>query len=227
MAPMMGRFVLVLVLALAAGCGKVGDKPPGVDGPPGGEDAPGADAGTDACVPTVRVSVQFTATNIYGSGTSTLDQILNHPNGYVLTVPMWTEERGIDSIGPVSAFKTAIKASAPYVMDYSGQDRTFLNSEVGQYLTVGGAFRQSVFDLSDDKSVFLYVLPTATNLHPYMDTRCSNAPFTTDPTSNFPILKSFTATGCSVTFFDFRPNVQRNVVAMGNSTFELTYQPCQ
>jgi hypothetical protein len=214
---------LLLVIAVIAGCGEVSDQPPRVDGPPGGGDGPPT---PDACVPTVRIAVQFTATNLYGSSPSTLDRILNHPNGFILTVPTWTEERGIDSIGPTSSFKTAIKAMTPYQIDYTGQDEAFLDMEVGQFLTVGGAFRQSVFDLSDDKSVFLYVLPTATNLHPYMDVRCNDAPFTTDPQTNFPILKSFTATGCSVTFFDQRPMGGRNVVAMSNTTFELTYQTC-
>ncbi|HWU86949.1 MAG TPA: hypothetical protein VN253_06725 [Kofleriaceae bacterium] len=191
----------------------------------GGDGAPAVDAAPDACVPKVRIAVQFTATNIYGSGSSSLDVMLNHPNGFVLTVPMWTEERGIDSIGPMTSFKTAIKGT--YAMDYTGQDEALLDSQVGAFLTVGGAFRQSVIDLSDNKSIFLYALPAQTTMHPYMDTRCNNAPFTTDAQSNFPVPKSFTATGCSVTFFDFRAPTQRNVVAQANSTLELTYQSCQ
>ncbi len=218
---------LLLVIAVLAGCGKVNSPNPGTDGPPGGGDGPPADAAPDACVPTVRVAVQFTATNLYGTNPSTLDRILNHPNGFILTVPAWTEERGIDNIGPTSSFKTAVKATMPYRMDYTGQDEAFLDMEVGAFLSVGGAFRQSVFDLSDDKSVFFYVLPTQTNIHPYMDVRCNNAPFTTDPQTNFPILKSFTAAGCSVTFFDQRPMGGRNVVAQQNAMFELTYQTCQ
>ncbi len=221
---MMGRPLLV-ILALA-GCGQVNNPNPGTDGPPGG-DAQQADAAPpDGCVATTRVAVQFMATQIVGSGQSTLDVLLNHPNGFILTVPMWTEERGIENIGPTTQFKTAIKATMPYQMNYTGQDEAFLDSEVGQFLTRGLAFRDSVFDLSDNKSVFLYVLPMQTQQHPYMDVRCNNAPFMTDPMSNFPILKTFTATGCSVTFFDFRPGVQRNVIAQQNATFELTYQPC-
>lgn len=219
---MMGR--LLLVIAVSAACGKVGDKP-GVDGRSGGgDDAPPA---PDACVPRTRIAVQFTATNLYGNNPSTLDKILNHPNGFILEVPMWIEERGIESFGGTSQFKTAVKASAPYTIDFTGQDEAFLDTEVGAFLTVGGAFRQSVLDLSDDKSVFLYVLPTQTNIHPYMDVRCNNAPFTTDPSSNFPVLKSFTATGCSLTFFDQRPTGGRNVVAQQNVTFELTYETCK
>lgn len=218
---MMGRLsCVVVVLLAAAACGKVND--PGVTG-----DAPGTpiDAAPDACVPRVRIGVQFMATKIVGSGSSTLDTLLNHPNGFILTVPTWTEERGIDNITPTSSFKTAIKGT--YMMDYTGQDGAFLDTEIGQFLTVGGAFRQSVIDLSDNKSVFLYVLPAQTNQHPYMDVRCNNAPFTTDPQSNFPVLKTFTATGCSVTFFDFRPGTQRNVIAEQNTTVELGYQSCQ
>ncbi len=215
---------LLLVIAMAAGCGKVSDKP-GVDARPGGgDDAPLV---PDACVPRTRVAVQFTATNLYGNNPSTLDKILNHPNGFILDVPMWTEERGIDSFGSTSQFKTAVKATMPYKIDFTGQDEAFLDSEVGAFLTVGGAFRQSVLDLADNKSVFLYVLPVQTNIHPYMDVRCNNAPFTTDPQSNFPILKSFSAAGCSLTLFDQRPTGGRNVVAQQNVTFELSYEPCK
>jgi hypothetical protein len=222
---MMGRLLTVFsVVSLAAGCGKVSD-PGAVDASNGGDGQPAADAAPDACVKQVRISVQFMATNIVGSGSSTLDTLLNHPNGFIVTMPMWTEERGIDSIGPSTAFKTAIKGT--YMMDYTGQDGAFLDTEVGQFLSVGGAFRQSVIDLSDNKSIFLYVLPTQTNAHPYMDARCNNAPFETDPQSNFPVLKSFTATACSVTFFDFRPGTQRNVIAQQNSKLELLYEDCQ
>lgn len=223
---MMGRLLPVLPgVVLAAACGKVGD-PNAIDAPNGGGDGPpAADAGPDACVKQVRISVQFMATNIAGTGSSTLDTLLNHPNGFIVTVPMWTEERGIDNSGPTSAFKTAIKGT--YMMDYTGQDGAFLDTEVGQFLSVGGAFRQSVIDLSDNKSVFLYVLPTQTTQHPYMDTRCNNAPFETDPQSNFPLLKSFTATSCTVIFFDSRPGTQRNVIAQQNSKLELSYQSCQ
>jgi hypothetical protein len=220
---MTGR--LLFVLAVMAGCGKVSDKPaadgPGGDGPPG-------DATPDACVPTVRVAVQFTATNLNGNNPSTLDKILNFPNGFVLTVPTWVEERGIESFGGTQPqFKTAIKATTPYTIDYTGHDEALLDSEVGAFLTVGGAFRQSVFDLADNKSIFLYLLPVQPNQHPYMDVRCNGAPFTTDPQTNFPILKSFTATGCNLTFFDQRPTGGRNIVATQNVTFDLTYQPCR
>ena len=219
---MMGRLLLVVVFATAA-CGKVND-PGAIDASGGGDGAPAVDAAPDACVPGVRISVQFMITKIVGTGSSTLDVMLNHPNGFIVTLPTWTEERGIDSFpGGPSDFKTAIKGT--YAMDYTGQDGTFLDTEMGQFLSVGGAFRQSVIDLSDSKSIFLYVLPTQTSAHPYMDTRCNNAPFMTDG-SNFPVLKSFTATNCSVTFFDFRPGVQRNVIAEQNSTLELTYQSC-
>jgi len=222
---MMGRLSAVLVLVSLVACGKVND-PNVIDAPGGGDGPPAVDAAPDACVPRTRISVQFMATNIFGSGTSTLDVMLNHPNGFILNVPTWTEERGIDSIGGQTEFKTAVKTAA-FTMDYTGQDEALLDSQVGAFLSVGGAFRQSVIDLADDKSIFLYVLPTQTNVHPYMDTRCNNAPFMVDASSNFPVLSSFTATNCSVTFFDFRPGVQRNVVAQGNSTLELTYENCQ
>ena len=223
---MMGRLAFVVAVVAIAACGKVND-PNVIDAPGGGGDGPPAvDAAPDACVPGVRISVQFMVTSIVGTGTTSLAVMLNHPNGFIITVPTWTEERGIDSFpGGPSDFKTAIKGT--YAMDYTGQDGAFLDTEMGQFLSVGGAFRQSMIDLSDDKSIFLYVLPTQTNVHPYMDTRCNNAPFMVDASSNFPVLKDFTATNCSVTFFDFRPGIQRNVIAQQNSTLEFKYQSCQ
>jgi len=226
------RLVYLLSLGLAA-CGEVNTDPidaPGSNGDGGGTgtdgasiDGPDIDAPTDACVPFIGVTAQFTATNIYGTGTSTLDRILNHPNGLILNFTDHTIARGIDN-GPVGAVQKTTVRSTLWMADYTGQDGDFLDTEVGAFLSVGGAYMQGIFDLGDN-SIFLYVLPTQTNVHPYMDMRCNSAGLQTDA-NGFPILETHTYTGCSTTFFDFRPNVQRNVVANANTQLEITYRPC-
>lgn len=214
------------VALCAAGCGEVssGEDAPMVDHDAASDATVPPDAPPpDACVPSIRVSVQFTITNIVGSGTSSLDPTLNHPNGYIVTIPAgWTEERGIDAID--STFTTTVKSSA-FTFDFTGQDGDLLDTEVGAHLTRGLAFRDGLFDLKDSKRAYLYILPEDEHAHPYTSITCNNAPFTTDAQTNFPILADFTATGCTLYFYDFRPNTQRNLVA-DDATFELSYQAC-
>lgn len=180
----------------------------------------------DACVPSSRVSTQFMVTRIVGNGASSLDQLLNHPNGFIVSFDDSMIIRAAESPlpgGPI-VFKLGVK-SASWMMDYTGQDGDFLDAEIGRNLTRGGAVQESIFELGSDGSVFLYVLPQDTNMHPYMDLRCSGATFEQDM-GGYPIMKSTTLTGCSITFFDFRPGIQKNVIAEGNVVFELNHVSC-
>lgn len=215
----------ILCVMLCAACGSVTDPNVGSGFDATQPDVSGVvDAPPNACVPFVRIAVQFTVTSITGSGPSSLDVLLNHPNGYVIDVANWSEERGVD-VYDNDRFKTAVKASTSYAMDFTGQDEALLDGEIGQHLAIGLAFRGSEVELVDDKSLYLFVLPADQSQHPYMDTRCTNAAFAIDPTG-FPILGSFTATGCTVHFYDLRPPAQRHLYAQANSTVEVTYGIC-
>jgi len=218
---MMAR--IVPVLAFLSACGPV-TAPLDTDAPTG-DDAPIADAPLDGCVPHASVHVTFKVTQVIGNGTSPLDPINQHENEYTFDVSDWTDIMGIDNNPPIgAAAKSAVKANQSFTMTYAGTDKMLLDSELGQFLSVGGAFMQSQLELSDDKSLFFYVLPADPSVHPYMDTRCNNAPFTV--TNGFPDLASFTAMFCSVTFFDFRDTTQRNLVAPQNATLTFDYAPC-
>lgn len=178
----------------------------------------------DACVDTLKISTQFVVNTIYGDGVSSLDALLNHTNGFILAVNGWNTIKAAEEFGGVIVFKNGVQ-SAAWSMDYTGQDENLLDGDVGQFLRVGGAVQQSIFELGSDGSVFLYVLPDDTTQHPYMDLRCYGAAFEQD-VDGYPILQSTILSGCSVVFFDFRPGAQKNIVADGNVTFELAYETC-
>ncbi len=182
------------------------------------------DAPTDACVPFLGVTAQFTVNAIYGTGASSLDVLLNHANGLIINFSNHMIVRGIENNGGGgSVLKTAAKSTS-WAADYTGQDGNVLDTELGQFLTVGGAYMQSIFDLGDNR-VYLYILPPDTPTHPYMAFNCYNAGLATDG-NGFPILDTHTYTGCTTTFYDFRPPTQKNINAENNTTLEITYRPC-
>lgn len=218
----MRRSKLVCLWLVLGGCGQI--TAPGTDSGMPPEDAK---PGVDACVDALQVSAQFTINQINGNNEpSTLDRLLNHPNGFILSFNDYSTLKAAESSfpgGPIS-FLTAIKSSS-WKMDYTGQDGDFLDTEVGAHLTVGLAVQDSIFQLGSDGQVYLYVLPQDTSMHPYMELRCNGITFQQD-VGGYPILASFTAQGCSIVFFDFRPPTQRNEIASQNVTFELTANQC-
>lgn len=214
----------LLPLTFAA-CGEVSV---GIDANPGDPDAPTAtdasvDTPTDACVPTLRVSAQFMVSNIVGTGTSSLDRLLNHPNGLIINFADHNVVRGIDNGPGGAALTTAVKSTA-WDADFTGQDGDFLDTEVGAFLDHGQVYMDGVFQLSDDQ-VYLYVLPANEQQHPYMAINCFGQTLPQDP-NGFPILGTATYTGCTTTFYDFRPPTQKNVIAESNTTFEVTSTSC-
>ena len=220
----MRRLIIVFSCLALVACGEVSSGDP--DG--GGDDRVDASVDQpDACVESLRVSAQFMIDRINGTGASSLDQLLNHPNGFIITFNQFDTLKAADDgggIGGPISFLHAVE-SDDWVMDYTGQDGDFLDQEVGQFLTRGLAVQDSIFQLGSDGRVFLYVLPDDTQMHPYMDLRCNDVDFEQD-VGGYPIIETFTATGCSMIFFDFRPGIQKNITANQTVTFELTYNQC-
>jgi hypothetical protein len=219
--------VASLPLLTLVACGAVStgtDATPGdIDAPSTSIDASTVDAPTDACVPSLRLSAQFMVSRIVGSGASSLDQLLNHPNGLIVSFANFNVVRGIDN-GPVGSALTTAVTSTAWTADFTGQDGDFLDTEVGQHLNRGLVYMNGVFQLSEDR-VYFYVLPTDEQMHPYMAINCYGQTLPQDG-NGFPTLQTATYTGCTTTFYDFRPPTQKNVLAESNTTFEVSYLTC-
>lgn len=185
-----------------------------VDAPVDG--GPSDDAG--ACVPVFGVSAEFVVDTVYGEGSSPLEQLLNHNNALTVNFETYELVRGVDMF--TDDFKTGV-ASDAWSVDFTGEDEAFLDSEIGAFLNTSAAFEDAVFDLSAD-SFFLYVLPTDTEMHPYMAIQCYGLSVATD-TYGFPIPEAATYTGCNTIFYEFRGELAKDFLSETTTTVEVTY----
>lgn len=207
------RWLCAVAIGLG-GCGEVVD--------PAAPDAaaPTVDSAPPVCEPSLTITSRFTIDRLDGMGPSTLDVMLNHVEGLVLTVVDPTLVRGLD---PNNHELTTVVHATAWSADFTGQDGDLLDAELGQFLIRGGLHQGGLISIAADH-LELFLVPEDFSPHPYVGIACAATTPTRD--TGFPIVESRTITACDVVIWDGRSNANRDLRATANATFEIAYEPC-
>lgn len=186
---------------------------------------PPTDAGA-ACAPVFDLSVAFVIEHKGGSAPSTLDRIHGHLNGFHLTLPAW-RVRQKPSSRPWAPPDTLVEATAPFTLEFAGDDAAFLSQELGAHLDRGvpyGDAPNAVALILDGVPV-IGLRPADTMAHPYLDVSCREALFASDPATGVAVLGDVQSSSCGVTLFDLRGGTQTNHSST-RTKLTLRYQAC-